>query len=65
MSEGVQDEAGRPLAEVLAGAAVERDAHGNLQLTQAMCEASASTLTRALATKASGGSSAAARSGGG
>src|SRR5258708_18184487 len=33
MSEGVQDEAGRPLAEVLAGAAVERDAHGNLQLT--------------------------------
>jgi 6-phosphofructokinase 1 len=33
MSEGVQDEAGRPLAEALAGAAVERDAHGNLQLT--------------------------------
>ena len=33
MSEGVQDEAGRPLAEVVAGAAVERDAHGNLQLT--------------------------------
>ncbi|MBR0968410.1 diphosphate--fructose-6-phosphate 1-phosphotransferase [Bradyrhizobium diazoefficiens] len=33
MSEGVQDEAGRPLAEVLAGEAVERDAHGNLQLT--------------------------------
>jgi 6-phosphofructokinase 1 len=33
MSEGVQDEAGRPLAEVLAGEALERDAHGNLQLT--------------------------------
>ena len=33
MSEGVQDEAGRPLAELLAGDAVERDAHGNLQLT--------------------------------
>jgi ATP-dependent phosphofructokinase / diphosphate-dependent phosphofructokinase len=33
MSEGVQDEAGRPPAEALAGAAVERDAHGNLQLT--------------------------------
>jgi len=33
MSEGVQDEAGRPLAEVLAGEVVERDAHGNLQLT--------------------------------
>jgi 6-phosphofructokinase 1 len=33
MSEGVQDEAGRPLAKVLAGEAVERDAHGNLQLT--------------------------------
>jgi ATP-dependent phosphofructokinase / diphosphate-dependent phosphofructokinase len=33
MSEGVQDEAGRPLAEALAGEAVERDAHGNLQLT--------------------------------
>ena len=33
MSEGVQDEAGRPLAETLAGEAVERDAHGNLQLT--------------------------------
>jgi len=32
MSEGVQDETGRPLAEALAGAA-ERDAHGNLQLT--------------------------------
>src|SRR6202162_1097053 len=34
MSEGVQDEADRPLAEVLAaGEALERDAHGNLQLT--------------------------------
>src|SRR5258708_26984202 len=33
MSEGVQDEAGRPLAEALAGEVVERDAHGNLQLT--------------------------------
>ena len=33
MSEGVQDEAGRPLAEALAGEAVERDGHGNLQLT--------------------------------
>ncbi|PRH87330.1 6-phosphofructokinase [Labrys okinawensis] len=33
MSEGVQDEAGRPLAEVLAAGAVERDAHGNVQLT--------------------------------
>ncbi|WP_315834979.1 diphosphate--fructose-6-phosphate 1-phosphotransferase [Bradyrhizobium prioriisuperbiae] len=33
MSEGVQDETGRPLAETLAGAAAERDAHGNLQLT--------------------------------
>jgi 6-phosphofructokinase len=33
MSEGVQDEAGRPLAEALAGESVERDAHGNLQLT--------------------------------
>src|SRR5260370_7216153 len=33
MSEGVQDEAGQPLAEALAGEAVERDAHGNLQLT--------------------------------
>jgi ATP-dependent phosphofructokinase / diphosphate-dependent phosphofructokinase len=32
MSEGVQDEAGRPLAEVLAGGKVERDAHGNVQL---------------------------------
>ncbi len=32
MSEGVQDEAGRPLAEVLASGALERDAHGNLQL---------------------------------
>ncbi len=32
VSEGVQDEAGRPLAEVLASGAVERDAHGNLQL---------------------------------
>jgi 6-phosphofructokinase len=33
MSEGVQGEAGRPLAETLAGEAVERNAHGNLQLT--------------------------------
>ena len=33
MSEGVQDETGRPLAEALAGEAAERDAHGNLQLT--------------------------------
>ena len=36
MSEGVQDATGRPLAEALAaasGAAVERDAHGNVQLT--------------------------------
>jgi ATP-dependent phosphofructokinase / diphosphate-dependent phosphofructokinase len=33
MSEGVQDEMGRPLTEALAGGAVERDAHGNLQLT--------------------------------
>lgn len=33
MSEGVQDEMGRPLTEALAGRAVERDAHGNLQLT--------------------------------
>ena len=33
MSEGVQDETGRPLAEVLAAGAVERDAHGNVQLT--------------------------------
>jgi 6-phosphofructokinase len=33
MSEGVQDEAGHPIAEVLAGEVVERDAHGNLQLT--------------------------------
>jgi ATP-dependent phosphofructokinase / diphosphate-dependent phosphofructokinase len=33
MSEGVQDETGRPLAEALAGAAVEHDAHGNLHLT--------------------------------
>jgi 6-phosphofructokinase 1 len=34
MSEGVQDETGRPLAEALAaGGAVERDAHGNVQLT--------------------------------
>src|SRR5260370_26298660 len=33
MSEGGQDEAGQPLAEALAGEAVERDAHGNLQLT--------------------------------
>jgi hypothetical protein len=36
MSEGVQDEAGQPLAEALAGEAVERDAHGNLQLTRAV-----------------------------
>jgi 6-phosphofructokinase len=28
MSEGVQDEAGQPLAEALAGEAVERDPHG-------------------------------------
>ena len=33
MSEGVQDETGRPLAEALAAGAVERDAHGNVQLT--------------------------------
>lgn len=33
MSEGVQDEAGRPLAEVLGHGSVEHDAHGNLQLT--------------------------------
>ena len=34
VSEGVQDETGRPLAEALAaGGAAERDAHGNLQLT--------------------------------
>lgn len=33
MSEGVQDEAGRPLAEALAAGTVERDAHGNVQLT--------------------------------
>lgn len=33
MSEGVQDEAGRPLAEVLAAGALERDAHGNVQLS--------------------------------
>jgi 6-phosphofructokinase 1 len=33
MSEGVQDETGQPLAEALAGSAVERDAHGNLQLS--------------------------------
>jgi 6-phosphofructokinase 1 len=34
ISEGVQDETGRPLAEALAtGGAVERDAHGNVQLT--------------------------------
>jgi ATP-dependent phosphofructokinase / diphosphate-dependent phosphofructokinase len=33
MSEGVQDESGRPLAEALAGEALERDAHGNLHLT--------------------------------
>src|SRR5262249_24425013 len=34
MSEGVQDETGRPFAEALAaGGAVERDAHGNVQLT--------------------------------
>ena len=33
MSEGVQDAAGRPLAEALAGAAIEHDAHGNLQLS--------------------------------
>jgi 6-phosphofructokinase 1 len=33
MSEGVQDETGRPLADALAGSAIERDAHGNLQLT--------------------------------
>lgn len=33
MSEGVQDETGCPLAEALAAGAVERDAHGNVQLT--------------------------------
>ena len=34
MSEGVQDETGRPLAEALAaGGVAERDAHGNVQLT--------------------------------
>ncbi|MDQ0391770.1 diphosphate--fructose-6-phosphate 1-phosphotransferase [Labrys monachus] len=33
MSEGVQDEDGRPLAEALAAGALERDAHGNVQLT--------------------------------
>ncbi|WP_448951531.1 diphosphate--fructose-6-phosphate 1-phosphotransferase [Labrys neptuniae] len=33
MSEGVQDESGRPLAEALAAGSVERDAHGNVQLT--------------------------------
>jgi ATP-dependent phosphofructokinase / diphosphate-dependent phosphofructokinase len=33
MSEGVQDQAGRPLAETLAHEALQRDAHGNLQLT--------------------------------
>jgi ATP-dependent phosphofructokinase / diphosphate-dependent phosphofructokinase len=33
VSEGVQDENGRPLADVLAGGALDRDAHGNLQLT--------------------------------
>jgi 6-phosphofructokinase len=33
MSEGVQDEAGRPLADALAAGALERDAHGNVQLT--------------------------------
>jgi ATP-dependent phosphofructokinase / diphosphate-dependent phosphofructokinase len=33
MSEGVQDETGRPLAEALARDALPRDAHGNLQLT--------------------------------
>jgi ATP-dependent phosphofructokinase / diphosphate-dependent phosphofructokinase len=33
MSEGVQDETGRPLAEALARGAVERDAHGNVQLS--------------------------------
>ncbi|MGO4339742.1 diphosphate--fructose-6-phosphate 1-phosphotransferase [Labrys sp. KB_33_2] len=33
MSEGVQDETGRPLAEALAAGTVERDAHGNVQLT--------------------------------
>jgi ATP-dependent phosphofructokinase / diphosphate-dependent phosphofructokinase len=33
MSEGVQDQAGRPLAEALARDALPRDAHGNLQLT--------------------------------
>ncbi|WP_413988722.1 diphosphate--fructose-6-phosphate 1-phosphotransferase [Labrys okinawensis] len=33
MSEGVQDETGRPLAEVLAAGALEHDAHGNVQLS--------------------------------
>jgi len=33
MSEGVQDQSGRPLAEALAAGTVERDAHGNVQLT--------------------------------
>jgi ATP-dependent phosphofructokinase / diphosphate-dependent phosphofructokinase len=34
MSEGIQDKAGRPVAETLAAAgALERDAHGNVQLT--------------------------------
>ncbi|GLS23504.1 pyrophosphate--fructose 6-phosphate 1-phosphotransferase [Labrys miyagiensis] len=33
MSEGVQDETGRPLADVLAAGALERDAHGNVQLS--------------------------------
>jgi 6-phosphofructokinase 1 len=34
MSEGIQDQAGRPVAETLAaGGSLERDAHGNVQLT--------------------------------
>ena len=33
VSEGVQDETGRPLAEALAAGALERDAHGNVQLS--------------------------------
>lgn len=33
MSEGVRDENGRPLADVLAATGVDRDAHGNLQLS--------------------------------
>jgi 6-phosphofructokinase len=33
MSEGVQDETGRPLADALAAGGLERDAHGNVQLS--------------------------------